>query len=53
MHYLSSLDLNYDTIAEFNVDLKADCGIIIIIIITVFIQRLTHRRLVYNGITHV
>jgi len=28
-------------------------GIIIIIIITVFIQRLTHRRLVYNGITQV
>jgi len=27
--------------------------IIIIIIITVFIQRLTHRRLVYNGITQV
>jgi len=25
----------------------------IIIIITVFIQRLTDRRLVYNGITHV
>ena len=27
--------------------------LIIIIIITVFIQRLTHRRLVYNGITQV
>ena len=25
----------------------------LIIIITVFIQRLTHRRLVYNGITQV
>ena len=28
-------------------------ALIIIIIITVFIQRLTHRRLVYNGITQV
>jgi len=40
--------------AEKSHEVTLEIGIvIIIIIITVFIQRLTHRRLVYNGITQV
>jgi len=39
--------------AEKSHEVTLEIGIVIIIIITVFIQRLTLRRLVYNGITQV